>query len=175
MYLILGAIMLAGVVCIYLVLKKVTGSKTTFAEDVQISLTARHQPTPETLKVLSSLDSVESILLRVYKYSLILVLVLATAFMVWLFVDPRRDYERNFMRFYLGIGYLFLIGWAGGTLVTIRRRRQERGGGNVHVTVAKAQPAVSEFRMSPMQVATAVAVFLAGIALFSILLMLFRV
>jgi hypothetical protein len=171
-YAILGAIMLAGVVPIYLVLKKITGSKTTFSQDLQESFTARPRHTPGTLKVLPTLDSVESIILKVYKYVLILAVILATAFMVWLFADPKRDYERNFMRLYLGIGYLFLLGWAAGSLAMIRKRRQERAGGKVPKSVPTTQRALAEFRMSPLQVATAVAVFLAGIALFTVMLML---
>src|SRR5687767_12678873 len=91
---------LAGVLPIYFILKKISGSKTTFAEDLQEFFTARPQPRPEALRMLSTLDSVESGVLQIYKYVLILGLVLGSVFIVWFFINVENDSERSFLRLY---------------------------------------------------------------------------
>ena len=86
-------LMLAGVLPIYFILKKISGSKTTFAEDLQESFKARPQHRPETLGMLSALDSVESIFLQIYKYLLLIALVLGSVFIVWFSIGVQNDSE----------------------------------------------------------------------------------
>ena len=114
---------LAGALPIYFILKKISGSKTTFAEDLKELYTARHQPRPKTLRMLSALDSVESGVLEVYKYVLILGLVVGSVFIVWFFLNVQNDSERSFLRLYFGAGYLFLVVWVVGSLAMIKRRQ----------------------------------------------------
>jgi hypothetical protein len=127
---IVGLLMVAGVLPIYFIMKKVSGSKTTFAEDLREYFTARpqSQPRPETLGLLSALDSVESIVLQVYKYALILGLVLGTVFIVWFFTGAQNDAERDSLQLYLGAGYLLLLFWVVGSIVMINRRQARRPG-----------------------------------------------
>lgn len=114
------------VVPIYFILKKISGSKTTFTEDLKEYLTWRPQPRPETLRMLSTLDSVESTFLDIYKYVLILGLVLASVFIVWLFINVYNDAERSFPQLYFGAAYLLLVVWVVGNLVMIKRRQGRR-------------------------------------------------
>jgi hypothetical protein len=132
---IVALLMVAGVLPIYFIMKKVSGSKTTFAEDLREYFTARpqSQPRPETLGLLSALDSVESIVLQVYKYALILGLVLGTVFIVWFFTGAQNDAERNYLRLYLGVGYLLLLFWVVGSLVMINRRQARRPGEQISI------------------------------------------
>jgi hypothetical protein len=108
---------------IYFVLKKISGSKTTFAEDLKEYLAWRPQPRPETSRMLSSLDSVESAVLEIYKYVLIVGLVLASVFIGWLFINAYNDATRTFPQFYFGAAYLLLVVWVVGNLVMIKRRQ----------------------------------------------------
>jgi hypothetical protein len=126
---IVALLMVAGVLPIYFIMKKISGSKTTFAEDLHEYFTARPepQPRPETLGILSALDSVESIVLRFYKYTLILALVLGTVFIVWLFTGAQNDSER-YLRFYFGVGYLVLLFWIVGSFMTIKQRQARMSG-----------------------------------------------
>jgi hypothetical protein len=125
---IVALLMGAGVLPIYFIMKKISGSKTTFAEDLHEYFTARPQSRPETLGMLSALDSVESIVLRVYKYALILGLVLGSVFIVWLFISTQNDAERSFLRLYFGAAYLFLVFWVVGSFVMIKRRQARISG-----------------------------------------------
>jgi hypothetical protein len=127
---IVALLFVAGVLPIYFIMKKVSGSKTTFAEDLHEYFTARpwSQPRPETLGVLSTLDSVESIVLRVYKYALILGLVLGSVFIVWFFISTQNAAERSFLRLYFGAAYLFLVFWVVGSFVMIKRRQARISG-----------------------------------------------
>jgi hypothetical protein len=99
---IVALLFVVGVLPIYFIMKKVSGSKTTFAEDLHEYLTARPQPRPETLGMLFTLDSVESIILQVYKYVLIIGLILGSVFSVWFFINVQNDSERGFLRLYFG-------------------------------------------------------------------------
>ena len=132
---IVGLLMLAGVLPIYFIMKKISGSKTTFSEDLQEFLTARpqRQSRPETLRLLSALDSVESVVLQVYKYALILAVVLGSVFIVWFFNSTQNDAERDFLRLYFGGGYLFLVFWVVGSFVMIKRRRARISGGQTGI------------------------------------------
>jgi hypothetical protein len=121
---IVALLMLVGVLPIYFIVKKITGSKTTFTEDLQEYFTARPQARPETLRTLSTLDSVESIVLQVYNYVLIIGLILGSVFIVWFFINVQNDSERSFLRLYFGAAYLFLVIWVVGSFVMIKRRRQ---------------------------------------------------
>jgi hypothetical protein len=125
---IVALLMVAGVLPIYFITKKISGSKTTFAEDLHEYLTARPQPRPEALGVLSALDSVESSVLQVYKYALILGLVLGSVFIVWFFISTQNDAERSFLRLYFGAAYLFLVFWVVGSFVMIKRRQARSSG-----------------------------------------------
>jgi hypothetical protein len=123
---IVALLFLVGALPIYFILKKISGSKTTFAEDLQEYLTARPQPRPETLRMLSRLDSVESTFLEIYKYVLIIGLVLASVFIVWFFINLHNDAERSFLQLYFGAAYLVLLFWVVGNLVMIKRRQARR-------------------------------------------------
>jgi hypothetical protein len=114
----LGITAVLFVVCalpIYFVLKKISGSKTSFAEDLQEYLTARPQPRPETLRMLAKLDSVESTFVEIYKYLLIIALTLGSVFIVWFFINVQNDAERSFLRFYFGVD---IWCWSSGSLAT---------------------------------------------------------
>jgi hypothetical protein len=114
------------VVCalpIYFVLKKISGSKTTFTEDLREYVRWQPQPRPETSRMLSTLDSVESIFLEIYKYVLILALILGSVFIVWFFINVHNDAERSFLRLYFGGAYLFLVFCVVGNLVAIKWRQ----------------------------------------------------
>ena len=128
---IVALLMLVGALPLYFLLKKVTRSQTTFAEDLRESFDARPQPRPETLGMLSTLDSVESVLLQIYKYLLIVVLVLASVFIVWFFIGVQNDAHRSFLRLYFGIAYLFLVCWVAGSFAVIKRRKA-RGARPIH-------------------------------------------
>jgi hypothetical protein len=108
------------------IFKLMSGSKTTFAEDLQEYLTARPQPRPETLRMLAKLDSVESTFVEIYKYLLIIALALGSVFIVWFFINVQNDAERSFLRFYFGVAYLVLVFWVVGNLVMIKRRQAQR-------------------------------------------------
>lgn len=123
---IVALLMLVGVFPIYLLLKKFSGSKTTFAEDVQESFRMRSQPRHDAVRMLSTLDSVESIVLQVYKCLLLFALVAGTVFMVWLFIAAQSDSQRTILRLYLGAGYLFLLFWVGGSFAMIKRRETRK-------------------------------------------------
>ncbi len=120
---IVALLMLAGVLPIYFIVKKITGSKTTFTEDLQEYFTARPQARPETLRMLSTLDSVESIVFQVYNYVLIIGLILGSVFIVWFFINVQNDSDRSFLRLYFGAAYLFLVIWFVGSFVMIKRRQ----------------------------------------------------
>ena len=107
---IVALLFVAGVLPIYFILKKISGSKTTFAEDLQESFKARPQHRPETLGMLSALDSVESIFLQIYKYLLLIALVLGSVFIVWFFIGVQNDSERSFLRLYVVMVFLLAVG-----------------------------------------------------------------
>jgi len=132
---IVALLMLAGVLPIYFIMKKISGSKTTFSEDLQEFLTARpqRQSRPETLGLLSALDSAESSFLEIYKYLLMIALAAGTVFIVWFFMNVRNDAERDFLRLYFGGGYLFLVFWVVGSFVMIKRRRARISGGQTGI------------------------------------------
>jgi hypothetical protein len=125
---------LAGVLPIYFIMKKISGSKTTFAEDLKEYFTARPQARPEklrpeTLRMLSTLDSVESGVLHIYKYVLIIGLILGSVFIVWFFINVQDDVGR----FLFGAGYLFLVVWVVGSFVMIKRRQSRISGGQTGI------------------------------------------
>jgi|SRR6266508_1991243 len=194
---IVALLMLAGVLPIYFILKKISGSKTTFAEDLQEAYTARPQPRPETLGMLSTLDSVESIVLQVYKYVLIIGLILGSVFIVWFFINVQNDSERSFLRLYFGAAYLFLVIWVVGSFVMIKRRqaRSERDrmtqtaspvpeppiGASVDpapppgvkaASSKDAPPAPSA--LTPQQIVIVVMVFVFAVGTFSVILLMLK-
>jgi hypothetical protein len=118
-----AVLFIACVLPIYFVLKKISGSKTTFTEDLREYLRWQPPPRPETSRMLSKLDSVESIFLEIYKYVLILALILGSVFIVWFFINVHNDAERSFLRLYFGGAYLFLVFCVVGNLVAIKRRQ----------------------------------------------------
>jgi hypothetical protein len=128
---IVALLMVACVLPIYFIMKKISGSKTTFSEDLQEFLTARpqRQSRPETLGLLSALDSAESSFLEIYKYLLMIALAAGTVFIVWFFMNVQNDAQRDFLRLYFGGGYLFLVFWVVGSFVMIKRRRARISGG----------------------------------------------
>ena len=179
---------LAGVLPIYFILKKVSGSKTTFAEDLKEYLAARPQPRSETVGLLSSLDSVESIVLQVYKYVLILGLILGSVFIVWFFIATQNDAERSFLRLYFGAAYLFLVVWVVGSLAMIKRRqaRGSRAGMTQPPNRASVEPAsppgvkaapskdASPKALTVQQIVIVVMVFVFAVATFSVILLMLR-
>jgi hypothetical protein len=119
------------IVCVlpsYFILKLMSGSKTSFTEDVKeyLAWRWRPQPRPETSRMLSTLDSVESTVLEIYKYVLILGLVLASVFIGWLFINAHNDAARSFPQRYFGAAYVLLVVWVVGNLVMIKRRQARR-------------------------------------------------
>jgi hypothetical protein len=188
---------LAGVLPIYFILKKISDSKTTFAEDLQEAFTARSQPRPETLRMLSTLDSVESGVLQVYKYVLIIGLVLGSVFIVWFFIGVQNDSERSFLRLYFGAGYVFLVVWVVGSLAMIKRRQARSSPAGKTQTASPvpespiragidpapppgvkaapskdAPPAASA--LTPQQIVIVVMVFLFAVGTFSVILLMLR-
>jgi hypothetical protein len=93
--------------------------------------------------MLSTLDSVESTVLEIYKYVLIVGLVLASAFIGWLFINAHNDAARSFPQFYFGAGYLLLVVWVVGNLVMIKRRQARRALAAIAQTASPAfEPAI---------------------------------
>jgi hypothetical protein len=128
---------------IYFILKKISGSKTTFTEDLKEYLAWRPQPRPETSGMLSTLDSVESTVLEIYKYVLILGLVLASVFIGWLFINAHNDAARSFPQLYFGAAYLLLVVWVVGNLVMIKRRQARRSQAGMTQTASPVpEPAI---------------------------------
>jgi hypothetical protein len=119
---------------IYFIFKLMSGSTTTFKEDLKEYLAWRWGPQPrpetlsrpETLRILFALDSVESTVLEIYKYVLIVGLILASVFVVWFFIKLPNASERSFLAIFFGAGYLFLLFWVVGNLVMIKRRQARR-------------------------------------------------
>lgn len=191
---IVALLFLAGVLPIYFIMKKVSGSKTTFAEDLKEYLTAQPwpQPRPETSGLLSTLDSVESIVLQVYKYVLIVGLILGSVFIVWFFIATQNDAERSFLRLYFGAGYLFLVFWVVGSFVVIKRRQvrmtqtafpvpeppirasvDPAPPPGVKAAPSKdAHPAASA--LTPQQIVIVVMVFMFAVGSFSVILLMLR-
>jgi hypothetical protein len=174
---------------IYFILKKISGSKTTFAEDLQEFFSARPQPRPETLPVLSRLDSVESTLLQFYKYVLIIGLVLGTLFIIWFFINVQHDAEASFLRLYFGGAYLFLVVWVVGSLVMIKRRRARISPAETKSAIrASIEPAPppgvkaagskdappAPAVLTPQQIVMVVMVFVFAVGTFSVILLMFQ-
>jgi hypothetical protein len=134
---------------IYFVLKKISGSKTTFAEDLQEYLTARPQPRPETLRMLAKLDSVQATFLEIYKYLLVIALVLGSIFIVWFFISVHNDAERSFLRLYFGAAYLLLVVWVVGNLVMIKRRQARRSLGAMIQTASPVPEPATRASVDP--------------------------
>jgi hypothetical protein len=194
---IVALLMLAGVLPIYFILKKITGSKTTFAEDLQKYFTARPQPRSETLRMLSTLDSVESIVLQVYKYVLIIGLILGSVFIVWFFINVQNDSERSFLRLYFGAAYLFLVIWVVGSFVMIQRRQARSSHDRMTQTASpvpespigasvapapppgvKAAPSKdappAPSALTPQQIVIVVMVFVFAVGTFSVILLMLK-
>jgi hypothetical protein len=134
---------------IYFVLKKISGSKTPFAEDLREYLTARPQPRPETLRMLAKLDSVESTFVEIYKYLLVVALVLGSIFIVWFFINVHNDAERSFLRLYFGVAYLFLVFWVVGNLVAIKRRQARSSPAELTQTASPAPESAIRASVEP--------------------------
>lgn len=188
---IVALLFVAGVLPIYFILKKVSGSKTTFTEDLKEYLSARPQPQPETSGLLSTLDSVESIVLQVYKYVLILGLILGSVFIVWFVIATQNDAERGFLQLYFGAAYLFLVFWVIGSFVVIKRRQARMTQTASRVTEplrASVDPAApsgvtaapskdagpTPSALTPQQIVIVVMVFLFVVATFSVILLMWR-
>ena len=190
---IVALLFLAGVLPIYFILKKVSGSKTTFAEDLKEYLTARPQPRPETVGLLSTLNSVESIVLQVYKYVLILGLILGSVFIVWFFITTQNDAERGLLRLYFGAAYLFLVVWVVGSFVVIKRRqvrntREQTSSVPKPAIRASVDPAPppgvkaaplkdagpAPSALTPKQIVIVVMVFVSAVATISVILLMAR-
>ena len=140
-----AVLFIACVLPIYFIFKLMSGSKTSFTEDLKeyLAWRWRPQPRPETLRILSTLDSVESTVLEIYKYVLIVGLVLASAFIGWLFINAHNDAARSFPQFYFGAGYLLLVVWVVGNLVMIKRRQARRALAAIAQTASPAfEPAI---------------------------------
>jgi hypothetical protein len=190
------------VVCalpIYFILKKISGSKTTFTEDLKeyLAWRWRPQPRPETSRILSTLDSVESTVLEIYKYVLILGLVLASVFIGWLFINAHNDAARSFPQLYFGAAYLLLVVWVVGNLVMIKRRQGRRSLAAMTQTAAPvAEPAIragvdptppADIKTSPWQgaqptpfgltlqeIVIIIVVFVFAVGTFSVVLLMLR-
>jgi hypothetical protein len=183
---------------IYFIFKWISGSKTTFTEDLKEYLAWRSRPQrrPERLKMLSTLDSVESTVLEIYKYVLILGLILASVFVVWFFINLNNTAERSFLAIFVGGGYLFLLFWLVGNLVMIRRRRARRPLARMTQTASPVpEPAIrasvdpappADIKTSPAQgagitllgltqqeIITVMVVFLFACGTFSVVLLMF--
>ena len=189
---IVALLFLAGVLPIYFIMKKVSGSKTTFAEDLKEYFTARPQPRPEKAGLLSTLDSVESIVLQVYKYVLILGLILGSVFIVWFFIATQNDAERSFLRLYFGAAYLFLVFWVVGSFVVIKRRVRSFDKQTSPVPEPSIRPSVDPFlhpsvkatpskdagqppsALTPQQIVIVVMVFVFAVATFSVIMLMMR-
>lgn len=190
-------LMLAGVLPIYFILKKISGSKTTFAEDLQEYFTARPPSRPETSRMLSALDSVDSIVLQVYKHALILGLVLGSVFIVWFFITTQNDAERSFLRLYFGAAYLFLLFWVVGSFVMINRQQARKSSAGMTQTASpvpepairasgdyarfpgvKAAPSKDAHpappALTPQQIVIVIMVFLLAVGTFSVILFMLR-
>jgi hypothetical protein len=195
---VVGLLFLAGVVPIYFILKKISGSQTTFAEDLQEYLTARPQPQPEILGRLSALDSIESSVLRIYKYALIVALVLGSVFIVWFFLNVEKEAERSFLRLYFGAAYLFLVFWVLGSFVAMKRRRQARNSPAARIQAAaplsepplrgsinpaasfgdKVEPskdvAPAASALTPQQIVIVILAFVFAVATFTVILLMLQ-
>jgi len=194
---IVALLMLVGVLPIYFILKKISGSKTTFAEDLREYFTAGSEHRPEAARMLFALDSVESIVLQVYKYALIIGLVLGSVFIVWFFINVESDAESSFLRLYFGAAYLFLAFWVIGSFVILKRRQAQSSSTGITQTTLSvsdapirasldppppsdgeaspskdSRPAAS--RLTPQQIVIVVMVFVLAVASVSVLLLMWE-
>lgn len=199
---IIGITAVLFIVCalpIYFILKLMSGSKTSFTEDLKeyLAWRWRPQPRPETSSMLSTLDSVESTVLEIYKYLLIIALVLGSVFIVWFFINVQNDAERSFLRLYFGVAYLVLVFWVIGNLVTIKRRQARRSLAAMAQTASPvSEPAMrarvnpvppvditspsqaahpTPLGLTPQEIIIVLVVFLFAVGTFSLVLLMFRV
>lgn len=180
-------LMLLCVLPIYFILKKITGSKSTFREDLAEYLAPAPKPTAEALRVVATLDSVESITLQVYKYLLLIALIAGTLFIGWFFINVQQEAERDFLRVYFGAAYLFLVVWVVGSFVVIRRRQaRQTPRGTEAPAAAPAGPlantkepssintANNDSSLTPQQIVIVIMVFVLATGTFAAALLMLR-
>src|SRR5712692_2431346 len=108
---------------VYFIMKKVSGRKTTFREDVWeafITPPVMRPPSP----FVQELDEVRSGLETVGVYLLYSVIALVTGFIVYFFVTLLQDPKRAFLQVFFGVGYLVFMLFAFGQVCALKSRRR---------------------------------------------------
>jgi len=118
---------------IYFILKKLSGRKTTFREDVWEAFftpAAMRPPSP----LVQELDSVRSGLETVGVYLLYSAIALVTGFIFYFFVKLPHDPNRAFLEVFFGVGYLVFMLFAVGQVFALKSRRRAHGANRRAVT-----------------------------------------
>ena len=110
---------------IYFIIKKVSGSKTTFGEDVWKALTAQQQPARPS-PYLEELSGLRSGLETMGLYVMYGAIVLVTGFIIYFFATLRDDANKAFLQAVFGIGYLVFMLFAVGQALAIKSGRVQR-------------------------------------------------
>ena len=118
---------------IYFILKKLSGRKTTFREDVWEAFftpAAMRPPSP----LVQELDGVRSGLETVGVYLLYSAIALVTGFIFYFFVKLPHDPNRAFLEVFFGVGYLVFMLFAVGQVFALKSRRRAHGANRRAVT-----------------------------------------
>ena len=135
--LVIGALLLIAVVLalpIYFVMKKFRlGPKhwrfdNTLMEDIREAHEWKGPNLEEYGRnsFVKGLDEVQIGLQTFYQYFLWFVLVAASVFVIFFFAGLKNDSSRGFLLFYLGVGYLFVAGFAISGIWSTRRQQRDR-------------------------------------------------
>jgi hypothetical protein len=123
---IVGAIALALLAPIYLVLKMMNfrGKRHTSFRDDFLEALHPPKPTAEQLETARHLEELGDEVRSIYRYLLVGGIALFTGFAFFLFLKAGQEAESNFLRFYLIVVFLLFLGWALNQLHDSRPRRK---------------------------------------------------
>src|SRR5712692_10774097 len=126
---------------VYFIMKKVSGRKTTFREDIWeafITPPASRPPSP----FVQELNNVRSGLETVGVYLLYSAIALVTGFIVYFFVKLPHDSNRAFLQAFFGVGYLLFMLFAVGQVFALKSRRRGQGASMRVASWAPESPSV---------------------------------
>ena len=125
-------VLLVFAIPVYFVLKKLSGRKTTFPEDLWRAPVQRPAAAPRN-QFVKELEDVRSGLQTVGVYLVCGAIVLVTGFIFYFFATLKDDANKAFVQFYFGVGYLVFMLFAVGMVFELkygrgarRRRAQSR-------------------------------------------------
>lgn len=152
--LVIGVLLLIVIVLslpLYFLMKKMSGSKTTFREDVKEAIEWRFDARAAAANpVVQQIDKVSGVVENLYRYILYGVLGAVTAGYVWFLVRFRGDSSYEFLAFYFSIGYVLFLLWTGSQFWQLRRRKESREPEAYSYKVNRTQPAGEAPAAAPM-------------------------